>query len=150
MYFADQKHLVKYGNSISQETYVAMPNGPVPSLAYDILKAIKKEGLAKSFYDVFTPYFEVKGILVKSKINADLDNLSQSEIQCLNESITENKDLWFEELTQKSHDSAWNSAWNSYNTSNIDLLKIAEAGGANNDMINYIETNLENQFAIFE
>jgi uncharacterized phage-associated protein len=147
LYFADQKHLVKFGNPISQDYYIAMENGPVPSMSYDILKAIKKDGLVASYADIFSRFFEVKNYLVKAKTKADMDFFSQSEIDCLNESINENKDLTFDELTKKSHDTAWNS---SDKNSNIDLIKIAEAGGANKDMIKYIETQLENQLAIFE
>lgn len=147
LYFADQKHLVKYGNPILQDTYIAMPNGPVPSLSYDLLKAVRKEGLASSFHDMFKNYFEVNNYYVKAKVKPDLDNFSQSEIECLNESIKENKNLKFAKLTDKSHDIAWKSA---DINSNIDLIQIAKAGGADKDMICYIKTHLENQFAIFE
>ena len=111
LYFADQKHLATYGSSISEEKYIAMNNGPVPSTAYDILKALKGQGLAKNFQDFFSKYIEINGnYKVKSKVNADLDYFSQSEIECLNKSIEENKNESFGFLTDKSHDAAWKDA----------------------------------------
>lgn len=151
LYFADQKHLVRYGNPISEDYYIAMNNGPVPSISYDILKAVRGDALLKNYQDFFANYFEIKDkYLVKAKIKPDLDYFSKSEMDCINESIKENKDLSFAELTQKSHDIAWNSAIEDYLTDTIDTLKIAEAGGADSKMIKYIETHLENQFATFE
>jgi uncharacterized phage-associated protein len=147
LYFADQKHLVKFGSPISLDSYIAMPKGPVPSISYDILKAVKKEGLAASYSDIFSRYLIVENFNVKAKVKADLDYFSKSEIDCLNESIKENKDLSFEVLTNKSHDKAWENA---DKNSNIAILKMAEAGGADLEMLSYIETHLENQFAIFE
>jgi Protein of unknown function (DUF4065) len=57
MYFADHKHLSRYGSAITDDTYIAMANGPVPSMAYDILKSLRGEGLffftKRSVYSVF-------------------------------------------------------------------------------------------------
>ena len=148
LYFADQKHLATYGSSISEEKYIAMNNGPVPSTAYDILKALKGQGLAKSYQDFFSRFIEINGNhKVKSKVNADLDYFSQSEINCLNESIKENKDETFSSLTRKSHDSAWSGA---NNNADITMLNIAKAGGAKSEMVEYIQNYFENQHAIFE
>jgi uncharacterized phage-associated protein len=45
MYFADRKHLEKYGRFICGDSYVAMKHGPVPSEIYDILKAVKADAV---------------------------------------------------------------------------------------------------------
>ena len=148
LYFADQKHLAKYGSPISEDTYIAMTNGPVPSMAYDILKSLRGQGLLATHKAQFSPYFELqKSFIVKAKMRPDLDYLSESEMQCLDESIEENRSLGFLELTEKSHDAAWNNA---LTDGEIDLLDIAAAGGAQHEMIEYIKENLENQFAAFE
>ena len=147
LYFADQKHLTRYGTLITDDKYVAMNNGPVPSMAYDILKALRGEGLLAKSKDQFTPYFELQTkYLVKAKAEPDMDDLSMSEIACINESIEENKELDFLKLTDKSHDNAWKSATQDCE---MDLAEIAKAGGANSDMIKYILESLENQNAIF-
>ncbi len=41
MYFADKAHLERYGRFICGDSYVAMRNGPVPSVTYDMLKGIR-------------------------------------------------------------------------------------------------------------
>lgn len=38
LFLADRAHLNRYGRPITYDQYVAMQDGPVPSLAYDILK----------------------------------------------------------------------------------------------------------------
>jgi uncharacterized phage-associated protein len=146
MYFADQKHLAKYGSLITDDQYIAMKNGPVPSMAYDILKALRGEGLHVSDKDKFSKYFKLTGrYMVESVSIADLDELSESAINCLDESIVENSNYDFNGLTDKSHDDAWNST-----TSDCEMKieSIAKAGGANDEMINYISVSLENQKAI--
>jgi len=45
LYFADQKHLARYGRPVTGDSYVAMKNGPVPSNIYDIFKAIKSDSI---------------------------------------------------------------------------------------------------------
>jgi uncharacterized phage-associated protein len=148
MYFADQKHLTKFGASISNDKYIAMQNGPVPSMTYDILKALRGEGLLVGLKDRFTPYFNlIKSYTVEAKLEPELENLSESEISAIRESIHENKNLNFEKLTEKSHDYAWKKAMRD---GEIDLIDIAEAGGASKDMVKYIQNHLENLHAAFE
>lgn len=38
LFFADKSHLNKYGRPITFDHYYALPDGPVPSLSYDVLK----------------------------------------------------------------------------------------------------------------
>lgn len=148
LYFADQKHLAKYGSSISQDKYLAMTNGPVPSEAYDIFKALRGDGFLLNMKDSFTPYFELTdNKRVKAIQRPDRDLLSQSEIEILNESIEENSKQSFYQLTKKSHDSAWKKA---NRDSVIKARDIARAGSASNDTIEYIEDYFENQFEKFE
>ena len=148
MYFADQKHLATYGSSISNENYIAMNNGPVPSIAYDIFKALKGQGLSKHYQETFIKYLELKDkYKIKARVKADVDFFSQSEINCFDNSIKENKDKTFSFLTEKSHDKAW---IDSNRNAEIDTLNIAEAGGAKKEMIEYIQDCFENQYAVFE
>lgn len=145
MYFADQKHLVRYGTSVSTDTYIAMGNGPVPSMTYDILKALRGEGLLSDKKADFEPYFELENrYIVSAKINPDLDNLSETELKVLDEAISENEGLDFNKLTKKSHDAAWNSA---LRDGEINTLDIAKSGGADKDMLQYIGIHLENMHA---
>ncbi|MCW5910351.1 MAG: SocA family protein [Cyclobacteriaceae bacterium] len=143
LYFAEQKHLAKYGSSILSDVFVAMKNGPVPSKIYDILQALRNE-LA---FEVDTQ-FEKKLIEVKDKYfiqpvgEFDLELLSETELECLNESIQENKGLSYGSLTDKSHDDAWKKA---DQNDTMSIFDIAQTGGANDQMLHYIKEVLENQ-----
>lgn len=148
LYFADQYHLVKFGSSITHDTYIAMQNGPVPSVAYDILKALRGEGLLQNQKEVFEPYFKVSGrIGIEALASPDMENLSETEVEAIDQSIKTNKTLSFKQLTHKSHDKAWEKA---YKHGEIDLIDMAKAGGASKDMIDYIQTQAENLYAKFE
>ncbi len=145
LYFADQKHLTRFGAFFTDDQYVAMKNGPVPSMTYDILKALRGQGLHSNDQDKFKKYFNLlDSYNVESSVKPDLDELSESAIQCLNESISENKKYNFDELTELSHDLAWEKTGRDCE---INVEYIAEAGGANPSMIEYIKTNIENQQA---
>lgn len=136
IYFAERKHLAKYGSSLIEDTFVAMEHGPVPSAIYDLLKSLK--------YSLETAPKELREVLsvegrftVKALADADLDWLSESEIGCLNESFEENKDLGFKALSEKSHDIAWEA--NTY----MQTEMIARAEGVEEPMLNYIRSSSE-------
>jgi uncharacterized phage-associated protein len=142
LYFAEQKHLVKYGSPICEDSFHAMNNGPVPSLAYDIVKSLR-EGR-----NTYLPYFKTIGnYTVEAVSDPDMDCLSDSEQKCLIEAIEENRNLDFQTLTRKSHDAAWGAT---SRNREIDIVKIAEAGGADKQMLDYIEDSMLIKFAEFE
>ena len=117
LYFAQQKHLCKWGSRIVADDFVAMEYGPVPTKLYI-------EFAGKDASNTLLP-----------KREANMDYLSQADIESLKESIAENKGLSFGELVDKSHDSAWHA------TKNCDVISvgdIAKAGGANDGFVNYI------------
>ncbi|MBS3770790.1 MAG: Panacea domain-containing protein [Bacteroidales bacterium] len=148
LYFADKKHLANFGRFISGDKYIAMKDGPVPSIAYDILKALREEGFLSNFKKEMESYFELMSdYKVKAKREPDLDELSQSEIDCINESIEKNAELKFSRLKNKSHDSAWKKV---IRDCEMNIKDIAEAEGANKYMIEYINEKIENQNADFE
>lgn len=110
LYFADKLHLCQYGRFICGDNYIAMKNGPVPSHVYDMLKAVK------SGYSCFTNIqldtaFEVKwNHHVVPLRSADLEWLSDSDIECLDSAIQQYDKFDFGRLTALSHDEAWKSA----------------------------------------
>ena len=129
LYFADQKHLLKYGRPILGDTYVKMEYGPVPSFVKNIVDE-EIEGL-EEVVAKYNRYY------IKPLKEADLNYLSESDIECLLESIEENKNLGFSELTDKSHDYA-------YKNSNC-YLDIAEALGADDATLKYINQQMINE-----
>jgi len=142
LYFADQKHLARFGRPVTGDSYVAMKHGPVPSNIYDILKAIKSDSIFADYGKQYASFFDVKSHFVKAKALVDLEFLSETDIECLNEAILENKNLSFNELTDKSHDDAYDK---SVKDDTISLFDIAKVGGANDAMLQYIRQNIENQ-----
>ena len=139
LYFASQYHLIKYGDTIISDFYAFM-YGPVPSELSDYLNS--KNIITDSIlFD-----FEANYIL-SPKEEANLEQLSKSEIECLNQSIEENFGLKFNLLTQKSHDSAWQKAWKKQSIlgnrgAKIDIINMAIAAGATESTIEYIKEDL--------
>lgn len=149
LYFADKDHYAKYGRRIVKDTFCALEYGPVPSNLYDAIKMATKTlknvlpnnplaTIAKSVSIVD----EIYPNYLKALENADMDELSKSDIECLDKSIEENKSASFNDLYLKSHDSAWSEAWNKKHSSPINEVSLAKAGGANEAMINYIKEEL--------
>jgi uncharacterized phage-associated protein len=142
LYFADQKHLTYYGVPITGDFYIAMKNGPVPSKSYEIFKVVRGDSAWVSSDFNYQEWFEIeKTHFVVAKKKCDIEELSESNIECLTESIQENSTLNFDQLSDKSHKTAWNNAIDN----EMDTIDIAQEGGANEEMIKYIRINLENQ-----
>lgn len=113
LYFADKEHLDSFGRLITQDNYVAMKHGPVPSDLYDILKLVRDVD-GDRVDDRFKPLFDA--FTVKGRYNivplrdADTNLLSDSETQCLDIAIEQYGKMSFQELTEASHDDAWHAA----------------------------------------
>lgn len=122
LYFADQEHLSKYGRTITGDVYIAMNYGPVPSRTDDIFKSVRGDSY-------FPPgelanYFHfVNRYIVAANQDADLDYLSESDIECLNHSISMCKDMSFEQLTSLSHGLAWENTAKDRPISFADILR---------------------------
>jgi len=110
LYFADQEHVLKYGRFITGDEYVAMKHGPVPSATYDILKYVRGDQAmchgehAKSLLSIYRKYH------ISIQRDANLDEFSDSDLECLDKSIADNGNLSFEQLTTKSHDEIYEAA----------------------------------------
>jgi len=136
LYFAERSHLVKWGDLIVNDTYIAMKNGPVPSIIYDLFKGIRGDGLQDKKYETFYNAFKIEdGYNVIPLEFPDMDYLSKASVEAIDQSIIENKDIDSYVLSMKSHDYAWNNA---DKNNKIDFIDIAKAGGASDEMINYI------------
>jgi uncharacterized phage-associated protein len=141
LYLAEKAHLVQYGRSIEGDTYMAMKYGPVPAFIYDAFKAIRGDGYKMPGLENFYNAFEVinkYSLIIKEK--PDMDELSESDIQCLDKAIDESKNLDFQQLSDKAHDDAWK---NVERDDAMDIIAIAKSGGANEEMIKYIIENQE-------
>ncbi|MDX8552182.1 SocA family protein [Tenacibaculum sp. 1B UA] len=138
LYFAEMKHLSKYGRMFTENTYNALPNGPVPDYAYEALRFLRGDEGFLDFEDaqIFKENLRVyNNYHITSLSSEDLDELSISEIKCLDESINDNKDLSFGQLSEKSHGPAWSSVPVLFNE--IPFEEIAKEANMNEDMIKY-------------
>lgn len=148
LYFAEKEHFARYGRRIVSDKYIAMENGPVPSALYDAIKIAQGRNNLANYPQIATisNSLSIGGpesldYVVVAKEQPDMDELSKSEILCLDNSFKENKGLEFKELSEKSHDIAWTTAWNKCVNSEINPILIAQAAGANDAMIEYIKEN---------
>lgn len=139
MYFADKHHLENFGRFISGDNYVAMKHGPVPSVTYDILKAVKNCGhpaFEKALIDEFRDALEVKyDYHIVPKMTPDLGFLSESDVKSLDYAIREYGHLFFEDLTKLSHDEAYEATgYNDY----IDMEDIAKMFQDGDVLLDYL------------
>jgi uncharacterized phage-associated protein len=104
LWFADISHMRDWGRLITGDTYIKMEYGPVPSCLYDIFKGIRD---GKPEFGKYARDISVRGYKVAPLRAADLDNLSETDIEKLDKSIEENSGLSMGQLTDKSHGAAW-------------------------------------------
>lgn len=138
LYFANREHYAKYGRSIINDVFCALPKGPVPSFLYDAIKGQKGNYYTIISESIYNPEDE-EYFIVTAKEEPDMDELSVSDIKCLDKSIQENKDIDINSLSIKSHDEAWEEKKHSHGRMNN--ISIAKAGGASEAMIEYIKEN---------
>ena len=137
LYFAQQKHLCKWGSRIVADDFVAMQYGPVPTQLYSAV--CDKIAFAGELISLFKSSIEFAGkdasnTLLPKRL-PDMDYLSPADIESLDKSIAENKGLSFGELVDKSHDSAWKAV---SDCAVMNVGNIAKAGGASDGLVEYI------------
>lgn len=123
---------------------MAMTHGPVPSTIYNMLKSVK----GTDYFipaDRYADFFEVSSHWVTAKQEPNLDTLSESDLEAINQAIDENVHLTFSELVAKSHDDAWNTATKD---GNISYKRMAQEAGADSEMIAYIRHNAANSILL--
>lgn len=102
LYFADKVSLKNYGRFICGDDYYAMQHGPAPSSTYSFLKLAK---------DTEVLGLKVRGYRVIPLREPNLDELSESDIECLEGAVRSHRDRSFDQIKAESHDEAYRSAW---------------------------------------
>lgn len=114
LYFADRKHLERYGRFITGDAYQAMKHGPVPSEVYTMLKAARLGRLGEGPFRVEERASNAGDVLpvpvVVPLVEPDLGALSESDLECLDAAIAEYGRKPVGELSRLSHDAAWDAA----------------------------------------
>lgn len=115
LFLADREHLRRYGRPILGDNYVAMDDGPVPSLAYDIAKhegyRLDGETLRKAddalAYERTGRYPRLRALRA-----ANTEVFSRTDLGCLREAAEKYGTMEFQELWNLVHqDEAYNRAW---------------------------------------
>jgi uncharacterized phage-associated protein len=108
LFYAEKYHLNKYARPIVADTFIAMPNGPVPSTIYDFINGrLDNAGDPDAILDALEithdRYAQLKG-----KRDADKNVLSASDLECLDEAITFCRARAFGTLSTLTHqERAW-------------------------------------------
>lgn len=147
LYFADQRHLSQYGRSITGDTYIAMQFGPVPSCVDDIFKALRGDSFFSSVSEIEQlkrcMVFENR-FIVRALQEPDMDELSVSDVECLDYAIGICKDKSFSQLTEFSHGLAWSNTQRDRAISVKDILREV---GDEEAYVEYVADNLKTQAA---
>lgn len=114
MYLADKMHLGKYGRFIAGDSYCAMEQGPVPSHTYNMVKLIRGEKIDAPDLETAREYFRYAGDhMIQVIKQPDFDELSDSDIECLDEIVRVHNTLGKWAVRDMSHDPAWDKTWSS-------------------------------------
>ncbi len=148
LYFAQREHLVKYGRGVIGDTFHALRFGPVPSFIYKALQMAQGRLERMPDFDPFLEGIEVSNTsLVSSSVEPDMDELSLSDIACLDKYIEKYRDMNSYKLSNRSHyDKAWKDAFTRSKDDPekdvMTVLDIAKAGNAKSGVIAYIKENM--------
>lgn len=124
LYFADMEHLSDYGRPITGDTYIAMKDGPVPSKIYNIFKTVRGDESQTNGRDRFIQLFTVKNDhFIEPLRKADTSILSESDMEALDNALSECGDLSWNDIRNKSHAYAWNATERNKAISIEDILR---------------------------
>jgi Protein of unknown function (DUF4065) len=126
LYLADKIHLERYGRLITDDWYAALQHGPVPSQAYAILQYVRGDDQPVTVKKGASDYADrnrakkplapqanralaVRDRAITALRSPDLDELSKSDIECLDEAVKKFKGFGFSALKEITHDDAYNA-----------------------------------------
>lgn len=113
LFYADKYHLQRYGRPVTGDIYIKMPNGPVASLAYDMLKVsdFLPESLAERVEAALSVERSGRIPTVTAKREPDLACFSGTDIDCLDEALVACQGKGFQGLCDSTHaEQAWIAA----------------------------------------
>lgn len=129
LWFADLSHLKRYGRTITGDTYVAMDDGPVPSVLHDEMKVNPGPDDAFRLFDKDG----VEGFVEPLKV-ANGDYLSESDVCALQESLDLYGACSLDELKGLSRKHAWKSAHDAGPNTSIRMGEMLDEIGADAEL----------------
>jgi len=132
LYVVDKLSLERYGRFVSGESYAALKEGATPSNTYNLLKSIDDNPIEG---------IKMRGTRIIALREANMDYLSESDVECLNRIIDEygNAPYWVRGAI--AHDKAWKDNWNQRgekDSAPIPLESIAELLKDSDDLLDYL------------
>jgi hypothetical protein len=109
LYNADKYSLHKYGRFIAGDFYKALPKGPVPQGAYDILHYVRGIHSASEVPHSREALAPVGNHGLKALRAPNQDLLSEIDLECLDLAIEKHGKKPFGTLKNESHDAAYNA-----------------------------------------
>lgn len=129
LYVADKKSLSRYGRFIAGDWYAAMRDGPVGSNAYNIVKYVRGDEQFSAAPQAVEA-FRLDNHSIIGLRGPDLNWLSESDIECLDDAILEMGGLAFNHAKDVSHDAAWKSTGANARISETAIAETLENGPA--------------------
>ena len=159
MYFAQEEHLAVYGVPIMYDTFLARKHGPVPSLTYKVLrvaegKTVDVTGELQAFVSDLSLSLSDghQVVTLADGVQCDMDELSRSNVRILDKWIEHCKDIESFDLSELSHDKAWQKAVRQTERTGedtkISLYDMAASGGASKDMLGVVKERQMNRRAL--
>lgn len=154
-FYAQQIHLAKSGSPLFNDEICALPFGPVPSSMYDILKMARGDEGEMAFHENdglrdVSDSIGWKDERYFAKEDPDMDFLSESDIQSLEEAIARVSKMSFDDIYTDTHGNEWERAFKSKKKGKkvMDIVKIAEEGGADESTLAYLKEYIELEKAL--
>ncbi|MFV0587468.1 Panacea domain-containing protein [Bacteroides reticulotermitis] len=118
LYFANKEHLNRYGRLITSDDFYALPHGPVPTILSNVLNSVagcpSKMNYDKELFSPIsksiTSYKDDASNYYSANELPDMDELSESDVECLIIGLSKCKDSSFDSIKKESHDAAWEKA----------------------------------------
>ena len=147
MYFSQRLYWARYGKTIFNDSFRAKRRGPVPSFIYHSLICAfnDMEGATDDvkYFDFTFTVYETNGVkFVRAKTQPDMKKIAGMEKRVIQEVLEKTKGMSPDELSEESHDTAWQTAIkrakNDPSDDYISIVNMAKAEGASNEVVNYI------------
>lgn len=156
MYFAQKEHLKLYGSELVGETFKAIQHGPVPTFTKRAFDALFHNNEKTEDIDDFCISFETHKqeyqgtksfTVISSSEKPDMDELSMSNIKCIDAVMELYKDKDAYELCEISHkDKAWIKASKRAEmdpqSNRMTTMEILWAANASKKLKDYVRENL--------
>lgn len=105
LFYADKKHVNRYARPILGDTYICMDYGPVPSGVRDLIT--EGSWLSPDYLDKASEALIIEKkphTTIRARRKPNLMFFSGTDLECLNESLTEYGEKSFSELMNLTHD----------------------------------------------